>query len=482
MSFISFLRDNKHISEDIYSIALFEIASSYSFDVYEFIHTSCNMSEDEILRLKSQYYKMKTIDFEKIEKIDSFDYTLIKDCLSIPCYISEDCVEIATYDPEDFSSFETVRRALFVCEKTRNLKTEISLAKKSDIISALQNMINHLKTDNITDYIINDAISMLASDIHITPFEHILEIKYRIDGDLILRRSLRKDEFQSICVSMKVLSKLDISESRRPQSGHFHKSGIDFRVSTHPTIYGENIVIRILNKNKDFISIENIGFSKSITEYLKTISNFSNGMIIFCGPTGSGKTTSIYSILSTLDKNSKNIVTLEDPVEYKIPGVRQTEIRKGVIDFADGVRSVLRQDPDVIFIGEIRDYETAKMAVRASMTGHLVFTTIHANDSFGALKRFQDFDIPSSVVADNIIAVVSQRLIKKTNGGRVVISETLRIDEHINEMIYDGTSKSEILAYASKALEFKSMYEDCKEKIKNRITTEEEVKNILHHL
>jgi type II secretory ATPase GspE/PulE/Tfp pilus assembly ATPase PilB-like protein len=203
-------------------------------------------------------------------------------------------------------------------------------------------------------------------------------------------------------------------------------------------------------------------------------------MIIFCGPTGSGKTTSIYSLLEIMDKKSRNIMTLEDPVEYKISNVRQTEIRRGVIDFVDGIRSILRQDPDVIFIGEIRDEETAKMAIRASMTGHLVLTTVHSNDCFGAISRLREFNISDSMISQNIISIISQRLVRKySKTGRTIVSEILQMSEEIDKMIHSGKNHQELLDYAIANKEFKTIADDCQEKIKKKIILEEDVNNIL---
>lgn len=478
-SFLDFLRNNHYITDDIYNIILLEKEQHRDFDIFEFLKNSCDFSEEYILHLKCLYFEMDCIDVDYTEKIDNFDYNLIKDELVIPYKFNDNTVDVLVYDPSDINSMENLRSALYACDKTRDLDIRFHTSTKQN----LQNMKNQISQNNdksnIIEFVINDAISRRASDIHIVPFENIFEIKYRIDGDLELSKTCHISDFQSLCISIKVLANLDISESRRPQSGHFKRDDIDFRVSTHPTIYGESIVLRILNKNKSFLSIDKIGFSNDDVEYLKVISNYTNGMIIFCGPTGSGKTTSIYSILSILDKKSKNIVTLEDPVEYNIPFIRQTEIREGVIDFADGIRSILRQDPDIIFIGEIRDQETAKMSIRASMTGHLVLTTIHANDSLSALKRFQEFGIKSSIISDNIIAIISQRLVKKIDGGRTIISEILKVDQNINDMIYHNASTKEILEYAKKYQGFKTMFEDMNEKIQLNIIRNTDIFRII---
>jgi type II secretory ATPase GspE/PulE/Tfp pilus assembly ATPase PilB-like protein len=184
-------------------------------------------------------------------------------------------------------------------------------------------------------------------------------------------------------------------------------------------------------------------------------------------------------MLATVNKTTKNIMTLEDPIEYKIHGVKQTEFKEGIINFADGVKSILRQDPDIIFVGEIRDVDTAKVAIRASMTGHLVFTTIHANDSIGAIKRFFDFGISSFLVADSVISIVSQRLVKKKNGGRTIISEILHIDSIVNDLIYKNATKETILNYVLKNNEFVPMSVDCQAKIKNGIINNEDVSDIM---
>jgi general secretion pathway protein E/type IV pilus assembly protein PilB len=250
-------------------------------------------------------------------------------------------------------------------------------------------------------------------------------------------------------------------------------NNVDLRISTHPIAHGENIVIRILNKEKSLISIENLGFWPEQISHLKVVSNFSDGMIIFCGPTGSGKTTSIYSLIEVMDKNSRNIMTLEDPIEYKIQDVRQTEIKDGVLGFADGIRSILRQDPDVILIGEIRDEETAKMAIRASMTGHLVLTTIHSNNSFGVITRLRELGISPYLIASNIITIVSQRLVKKIGGGRYVISEILNFDQKFRDMISKCESEQELQEYAYAHLGFKSIVDDMESKLRLGIISED---------
>ncbi len=488
MSFLVFLLENKAISDDIYEIAA---NSGYitSENLTEFLLSATDLSEEAIAILKAKYYGLDYIpDSDLLHsncKNISIDHQTLKEANAIPYRISKDTqeIEIATYDPDNIIAMDDIKKAISHCQQTKNFNISFKIGKKSTITSLLKKQKSSSKPiNNLIEQIILEAIEQTASDIHISPYENTCEIKYRIDGSLRTVKIVPIHEFQTMCVTIKVMTKLDISETRRPQSVHFQQDNIDFRVSTHPTIYGENICIRILNRNKSYIDITKLGFSSEQVCYLKKISQSSHGMIIFCGPTGSGKTTSIYSMLATINKQEKNIMTLEDPIEYKIHGVKQTEFREGVINFASGVKSILRQDPDIIFIGEIRDKETAQVAIRASMTGHLVFTTLHANDSIGAIKRFQDFDVSSFLVADNIIAIISQRLVKASGGGRTIISEILHIDPTINELIYKNATKHEILNYLKTHQNFQTLYDDCMNKIKSGILDETSVKNIVNPL
>jgi type II secretory ATPase GspE/PulE/Tfp pilus assembly ATPase PilB-like protein len=465
VSFVLFLLENKVIGRDIFDIIE---NSGYinSKNINEFLLSVTGISEEELTVLKAKYYGLDYIE-EKDFVISNYsipgvDYDRFTETEAIPYRISDNQIAIAIYNPDDIITLDRIKKLI-----PSDTEVVFKIAKKSSITSALKKKKKKLlKNEDSVETIFYDAVEQMASDIHISPYESASEIKYRIDGELQRIKTIAVQEFQKLCVSIKVLAKLDISETRRPQSGHYQKNNIDFRISTHPTIYGENICIRILNKNKHYIKIQNIGFDNEQIKYLKKISQYPHGMIIFCGPTGSGKTTSIYSMLATIDKETKNVMTLEDPIEYKIHGVKQTEFKEGVISFADGVRSILRQDPDIIFVGEIRDADTAHVAIRASMTGHLVFTTVHANDSIGAIKRFQDFGVSAFLVADNIISIISQRLVKKKNGGRTIISEILPVDPIVNDLIYKNANKEEILNYAIKSMSFKTLQEDCIEKMK----------------
>lgn len=262
-----------------------------------------------------------------------------------------------------------------------------------------------------------DAVKRGASDIHFEPEQSFLRVRYRLDGVLQQIRSLHKNFWPGILVRLKVLSGMDIAEMRAPQDGRIQMSlcgrPIDFRVSSHPMIYGENIVLRILDREKSIIPLEQMQLDESIFNALKLMMSRPEGIVIVTGPTGSGKTTTLYSLLSYQNSEQVNIMTLEDPVEYPVMLMRQTSVTEvNKIDFANGIRSIMRQDPDIILVGEIRDSETANMAFRAAMTGHQVFTTLHTNSALGAFPRLLDIGIRPDILAGNIIGVIAQRLVR----------------------------------------------------------------------
>ena len=475
MSFLSFLHKKKIIDEDLYEIAQNKSdEESYICDV---LISSGEYDEEDIAKLKSEFFELQYTDLSEFSECGGFNYSIFEPFMALPFEISDKAVKIAISAPDDIEAKNHIEYDLALCDKTKSAKVLYYIASRSKIKKKFKEIANQ-PSFNI-EQILLKAISSSASDIHITPFEKILQIMFRIDGILENYKTLDIDNFEQISISIKVIAKLDISENRRPQSGSFWKFNTDFRVSTHPTLFGENIVIRILNKDKSMILIDKIGFLPEQIDYLKRICTFSNGMIIFCGPTGSGKTTSIYSLIETMDKKSRNIMTLEDPIEYKIAGIRQTEILTGVISFADGVRSILRQDPDVILIGEIRDKETAQMAIRASMTGHLVLTTVHANNSFGAISRLREFEIPNSLISENIISIIAQRLVRKRSGtGRTIIAEILKISPKLKELIGMGYNHFQLNEQAEKE-HFKNLYEDCKIKLAKGIIFQQDAENLL---
>jgi len=262
-----------------------------------------------------------------------------------------------------------------------------------------------------------DAVKRGASDIHLEPESHFLRIRYRIDGVLEQVRSLHKNYWPGIAVRIKVLSIMNIAETRAPQDGrisfNFNGRPVDFRVSTQPTIHGENIVLRVLDREKSIISLEQMRLPQSVIDTLNLMLARPEGVLILTGPTGSGKTTTLYSLISQLNNDGVNIMTMEDPVEYPVTLMRQTSVNESAkVDFLTGIRSIMRQDPDIILVGEVRDKETAEMAFRAAMTGHQVFTTLHTNSAIGAFPRLLDIGILPDILAGNIIGVIAQRLVR----------------------------------------------------------------------
>ncbi|OFW70376.1 MAG: hypothetical protein A2621_04700 [Alphaproteobacteria bacterium RIFCSPHIGHO2_01_FULL_41_14] len=299
----------------------------------------------------------------------------------------------------------------------------------------------------ILDRCLTEAVHQRASDIHLETESKFIRIRLRVDGQLLLYHSFHRDFWDSFCVHLKVCSQMNIAESRLPQSGRFSRKiegeEIDFRVSTHPTKHGESIVIRVLDRVKALLSLHEIGFPLPTIACLKDTLQIPQGLFIVSGPTGSGKTTTLYSILTHLNTPARNIMTLEQPIEYELPFVRQTEIQENsFFTFANGVRSILRQDPDILFIGEVRDADTAQMALRASMTGHQVYTTLHAPRALGTIQRLTDLGLSSAALAGNLKGLLSQRLIRSLcprcrQRRPLSFQESCLIQEDTDQFVYD---------------------------------------------
>jgi type IV pilus assembly protein PilB len=377
-------------------------------------------------------------------------------------------------------------------------------------------------TVRLVDSILMDAVKLGASDIHFEPEAEFVRLRYRIDGRLIQIISFHKQYWSAIVVRMKIVSNLNIAETRNPQDGRISMlvmgRKVDFRVSTLPTVQGENIVARILDKSRSLVPLKELGLSDRNMLVLKRMIRRPEGVIIVTGPTGSGKTTTLYSVLSYINNMETNIMTLEDPVEYQLPVIRQSAVREGTeLTFDRGIRTLMRQDPDIIFVGEVRDYDTAAMTVRAAMTGHQVYTTLHTNDALGAIPRLIDLGIKGSLLAGSIICCVAQRLARKLCNhckveytpsedeckvlaishanppkifkhhgcekcyhtgykGRVALYEILPIDREMDDMISREASRKEMLTYALNA-GFTLMSDDGVEKILAGMTDLEEVIN-----
>lgn len=296
----------------------------------------------------------------------------------------------------------------------------------------------------LVDSIIKEAVPYRASDIHIEPYEKIVKVRYRIDGDLQERAEFPINSYPAICARLKIMSSMNIAERRVPQDGRINMiiggKEFDFRVSSLPTVFGEKFVIRVLDKTSFRFTRDDLGFTESENVLLDKMLNKPHGIILLTGPTGCGKSTTLYSFLKEVNKPDVNIVTVEDPVEYIMPGINQTQVNtKANMTFSNALRAILRQDPDIIMIGEMRDEETADIAVRAAITGHLVFSTLHTNDAPGAILRLENMGIADYLVADALVGVIAQRLVKrlcpackkkgKTNAKEM---EILGIDEPVS--------------------------------------------------
>ncbi|HVW82487.1 MAG TPA: GspE/PulE family protein [Candidatus Paceibacterota bacterium] len=286
----------------------------------------------------------------------------------------------------------------------------------------------------IVSTILRYAIEGGASDIHIEPTPGKTRVRFRMDGDLHTSLELPAKVHDAIVARIKVLAQLRLDERRKPQDGRFsavvEKRRIDFRVSTFPTEYGEKVVMRILDRSKQAATLETIGLSSEQLAGIREMLKAPYGIVLIAGPTGSGKSTTLFAMLSELDREAQNVVSLEDPVEYEIEGVAQSQVRPEIgYDFASGLRSILRQDPDVIMVGEIRDKETAALAVQAALTGHLVFSTIHTNTAAGAIPRLVDMQVDPYLIAPTLIAVIGQRLVRKLcpgGGQEFAVTESLK--------------------------------------------------------
>lgn len=297
------------------------------------------------------------------------------------------------------------------------------------------------RTDFV-DRLIQEANSMGSSDIHIEIFAELARIRIRIDGNLIQRYSIDKKDYPELVNKIKIRSNLDISEKRLPQDGRIQYDDFDIRVSILPTLYGEKIVMRILGHDASSISIDKVGFSSVDKQhYLEGVKK-PNGIILISGPTGSGKTTTLYATLKYLNLEKRNIVTVEDPVEYTLDGINQVQLKESIgLTFASALRSFLRQDPDVIMLGEIRDGETAQMAIRAALTGHLVLSTIHTNSAWGTISRLIDMGVPSFLLANTINTSVAQRLVRKLCETCKTSEELKQEDWSVGNLLFENPGK-----------------------------------------
>jgi len=383
----------------------------------------------------------------------------------------------------------------------------------------------------VFDLIMIQAIRDRASDIHFEPDEKSLRVRLRIDGFLYEFLTLPKQIHPSITSRIKVLAEMDIAETRLPQDGNFNvkfeNRGFEIRISTFPTIYGENVVLRILDQTSPLMKLEDLGFSEDMFLRYKQLVRRPNGIILVTGPTGSGKTTTLYTSLNMINSMEKNIITIEDPVEYRLPLIRQTQVNlKAGITFANGLRSILRQDPDVIMVGEIRDLETSEVTIQAAQTGHLVLSTLHTNDAPEAITRLMDIGVEPYLISASVIGVLAQRLVRticpeckipyhvdrglladldeyfskreepitlyrgkgckncKGSGyrGRTGIFELFLANERIKQLISEKAPAQLIRETAKETIGMVSLREDGLDKVLEGITTLEEVDRVAYKM
>ncbi len=409
---------------------------------------------EKVMKALAKAYRLRFVNLATTqvpeEVIGLLPESVARENTIFPLAESGGTLRIATSDPTDMDAQEKLRFIL-------NRDIEMAIAPREQIVEAINrhyglsdgesadSMLQEF-TDTAIDFtetaleqgdaaakdaeeqsdapvvklvtlIITEAVQLRASDIHVEPFEDRVRIRYRIDGRMVERDNPPRRLLGAILSRIKILSKLDIAERRRPQDGRIKLTAdgkeYDLRVSVLPTNHGQSVVMRILDKENIRVGIRQLGLSEADFRQFKNLIRRPNGIILVTGPTGSGKTTTLYACLNELNRPDTKIITAEDPVEYYLAGINQVEIRHSIgLDFARVIRAMLRQAPNVILVGEMRDTETAQMGIQASLTGHLVFSTLHTNDAPGAITRMIDMGVPAYLVASSVIAVVAQRLVR----------------------------------------------------------------------
>jgi len=503
----------------------------------------------DTVRLLKKMAKSLDIRYVELSEID-IDYKLVKRLPlkqlirynALPLYTEESSVVVAFENPSDFEAKGAIERFFrgkimdVVIAKPQMIKRELLRLKTTEDVEEYSEEIKHDLTDGVIETeqesdespavlklietILKTAIDAKSSDIHIEATETNTIVRYRIDGMLQEYFKLEKIIFGALASRMKLLSGLDIAEKRKPQDGRFTQivngNVYDFRVSTLPTLFGESIVLRILDKSKALVKLEDAGMNQKAYAKFKRGIKSPYGIVLVTGPTGSGKTTTLYGALNAIIDVKDKIITVEDPVEYQMSGIQQVQVSANTgLSFAAALRSILRQDPDKIMIGEIRDQETLRIAIEAALTGHLVLSTLHTNDAISAISRMQDMGIEDYLLGGAVVAIEAQRLVRKIceackeeekinleglddiaryvpkgakfykgkgcsvcnqsgYAGREMICEVLLISEELSTMISNGASKEELYIQARKE-GFSSMLADGVNKAIQGKTSLEEV-------
>lgn len=459
------------------------------------------------------------------------DQAFVREAGAMPVGMRGEMLEVAMVDPLDMEKVAHVRER-FPMPLAFAAITEddlLSLARQylpsvnsrvAELLGAFERgaaEVRETPIEELTAALLEDGIRRGATDVHVEPEENVARVRYRVDGLLTAGESLPRAVTDAVISRLKILSRLDISERRRPQDGRMRlevdRQRYELRVSTRPVADGENVVLRVLDRTSGGKRLVDLGFSPERAAILEQVAQRPHGLFLVTGPTGSGKSTTLYALLGAVDAMRLNVATIEDPIEYRMPLVRQSQVDAAVgFGFQEGLRSLLRQDPDVILVGEIRDTETASMAVRASMTGHLVMTTLHTNSAIGAIPRLSDLGIEPYLVEDALIGVLAQRLVRRLcnhcsvpaeptleearwlggdtaglrhargctscggsgYGGRISMSELFLPDETMEQALREGTDLP-TLRNLAKAAGFVGMESDGQRLVRLGFTTRDEV-------
>ncbi len=440
-------------------------------------------SGDDVMRALAEEHGLDFVDLNEVmippAIVELVPESVARENCILPLAEDDGTLTVIVSDPLDLDTFEKLRFIL-------NKKVEIALSPKESILEAINRHYGQVDgesadsmlqefTDTAIDFteteedtgepeetvdetsapvvrlvhlVISEAIQLRASDIHVEPFEDRVRIRYRIDGVLVERDSPPRRLLGAILSRIKILAKMDIAERRRPQDGRIKitvgDKELDLRVSVLPSTYGQSVVMRLLDKDNIKVGIRQLGLSEKDYQYFRGLIRRPNGIILVTGPTGSGKTTTLYAALNELNRPDRKIITAEDPVEYYLPGINQVEVRHNIgLDFARIIRAMLRQAPNCILVGEMRDLETASMGIQASLTGHLVFSTLHTNDAPGSVTRMTDMGVPAYLVASSVIGVLAQRLV------RVVCSKCKRPHDPPQSQLEAAGITSEMAAKAN---------------------------------
>jgi type IV pilus assembly protein PilB len=407
-------------------------------------------TSQEVMSSIAEFHNMQYVDLKGLtippSVVEMVPESVARENHVIPLSHENNALQIVMSDPNDLDTIEKLRFIL-------NKDIQPVLSDREDIITAINAHYGQSETESVdsmlseftdtqidfteteqtsgagvaddsdspviklVNLIIQEAIKLRASDIHVEPFADRVRVRYRIDGVLVERDSPPRRLLAPLTSRLKIMGSIDISEKRRPQDGRIKMSvqgqHFDLRVSLLPTVHGQSTVMRILDRGSIQVSIKDLGFSEEDYKRFQTIIKRPNGIFLVTGPTGSGKTTTLYAALNELNRSDRKIITAEDPVEYYLPGINQVEVKHQIgLDFARIIRAMLRQAPNIILVGEIRDKETAEIAVQASLTGHLVFSTLHTNDAPSAITRLGDIGVPPFLIASSVIAIMAQRLVR----------------------------------------------------------------------